>query len=276
MLMNKKTFTFLTFVLFLGFASCLPKANPENKKLLVLIETSEGPIKIMLYQETPQHRDNFIKLVNESYYDGTLFHRVIHEFMIQGGDPDSRLAKPGEALGNGGPGYTIPTEFQSHLFHKKGALAAAREPDRVNPERQSSGSQFYLVQGKIFTDDELDQMELRINDMLKQAAFFRFIEQGKALAVSNGEDVDMAKIQETASLRAEEEFINMQAYKIPLEQREVYKTLGGAPHLDQNYTVFGEIVEGIYVLDKIAATETDKKNRPVKDIKIISTEILEK
>ncbi len=276
MLMNKKTFTFLTFVLFLGFASCLPKANPENKKLLVLIETSEGPIKIMLYQETPQHRDNFIKLVNESYYDGTLFHRVIHEFMIQGGDPDSRLAKLGEALGNGGPGYTIPTEFQSHLFHKKGALAAAREPDRVNPERQSSGSQFYLVQGKIFTDDELDQMELRINDMLKQAAFFRFIEQGKALAVSNGEDVDMAKIQETASLRAEEEFISMQAYKIPLEQREVYKTLGGAPHLDQNYTVFGEIVEGIYVLDKIAATETDKKNRPVKDIKIISTEILEK
>lgn len=274
--MNKKTFTFLTFVLFLGFASCLPKANPENKKLLVLIETSEGPIKIMLYQETPQHRDNFIKLVNESYYDGTLFHRVINEFMIQGGDPDSRLAKPGEALGNGGPEYTIPTEFQSHLFHKKGALAAAREPDRVNPERQSSGSQFYLVQGKIFTDDELDQVELRINDMLKQVAFFRFIEQGKALAVGNGEDVDMAKIQETASLRAEEEFISMQAYKIPLEQREVYKTLGGAPHLDQNYTVFGEIVEGIYVLDKIAATETDQKNRPVKDIEIISIEILEK
>jgi len=274
--MNTKIFTYLTFMLVLFFVSCLPKKNLENKDHLVLIETSEGFIKIKLFQETPLHRDNFLKLVHESYYSGTLFHRVINEFMIQGGDPDSKLAKPGEVLGNGGPGYTIPAEFHVNLFHKKGALAAARERDRVNPERRSSGSQFYLVQGKKLTDDELDHVELRINDMLKQAAFFRFIEEEKTLAISKGEDVDMAKIQETASLRAEEEFINMQPYKIPLEQREVYKTLGGTPHLDQNYTVFGEIIEGMEVLDKIAAIETDNKNRPVKDVRIISMEIVNK
>ncbi|MEA1899026.1 MAG: peptidylprolyl isomerase, partial [Bacteroidota bacterium] len=268
--MYKKGFTLLAFVFLLVFVSCLPKTDPENKEFLVLIETSEGPIKIKLYQETPQHRDNFIKLVRESYYNGTLFHRVINEFMIQGGDPDSRLSKPGEVLGNGGPGYTVPAEFQPKLFHKKGALAAARERDKVNPQRRSSGSQFYLVQGKVFTDDGLDKMELRINDMLKQAAFFRFIEEEKVIALGKGQEVDMAKIQEAASLRAEVEFINMQPYKIPLEQREVYKTLGGTPHLDQNYTVFGEIVEGLGVLDKISATEVDDKNRPVKDIKIVS------
>lgn len=272
--MKKKVFTYLTFILILGLFSCLPKKNLENTYQLLLIETSEGFIKIKLYQETPQHRDNFIKLVQESYYNGTLFHRVMNEFMIQGGDPDSKLAKPGEALGNGGPGYTIPAEFHTQLFHKKGALAAARERDRVNPERRSSGSQFYLVQGKVLTDEELDHVELRINDMLKQAAFFRFIEEERAIAISNGKDVDMAKIQETASLKAEEEFINMEAYKIPPEQREVYKTLGGTPHLDQNYTVFGEIIEGFEILDKISVVETDNKNRPLKDVRIISIEIV--
>ncbi len=272
--MSTKIFTYLSLIFVLGLVSCLPKQNPENKDHLVLIETSEGFIKIKLFQETPQHRDNFIKLVNASYYNGTLFHRVMHEFMIQGGDPDSKFAKAGETLGNGGPGYTIPAEFQAHLFHKKGALAAARERDKVNPERRSSGSQFYLVQGKKFSDEELDRVELRINDMLKQAAFFRFIEEEKAAAINNGEDVDMSKIQEIASLRAEEEFINMQAYKIPVEQREVYKTLGGTPHLDQNYTVFGELVEGLDVLDKIAAVDTDDKNRPLKDVRIISIEIV--
>lgn len=272
--MNTKIFIYLSLIFVLGLFSCLPKKNLENNESMVLIKTSEGFIKIKLFQETPQHRDNFIKLVRESYYNGTLFHRVINEFMIQGGDPDSKLAKPGEALGNGGPGYTIPAEFQSHLFHKKGTLAAAREGDRVNPERRSSGSQFYLVQGEKFTDEELDQVELRINDMLKQSAFFKFLEEERAAAIINCEVVDMAKIQEIASLRAEEEFINMQAYKIPLNQREVYKTLGGTPHLDQNYTVFGEIVEGMDVLDKIAVTETDNKNRPVKDIRIIFIEIV--
>ena len=272
--MKKKAFTYLTFILVLGLFSCMPKKNLENTDQLLLIETSEGFIKIKLYQETPQHRDNFMKLVQESYYNGTLLHRVINEFMSQGGDPDSKLAKPGEALGNGGPGYTIPAEFHTQLFHKKGALAAARERDRVNPERKSSGSQFYLVQGKVLTDEELDHVELRINDMLKQAAFFRFIEEERAIAIGNGKDVDMAKIQETASLKAEEEFINMEPYKIPLEQREVYKTLGGTPHLDQNYTVYGEIVEGFEVLDKIAVVETDNKNRPVKDVRIISIEIV--
>jgi len=274
--MNTKIFTYLSLIFVLGLVSCLPKKNLENNDHLVFIETSEGFIKIQLFHETPQHRDNFLKLVSESYYNGTLFHRVINEFMIQGGDPDSKLAKSGEVLGNGGPEYTIPAEFQSHLFHKKGALAAARKGDRVNPERRSSGSQFYLVHGKKLSDEELDHVELRINDMLKQAAFFRFIEEERAAAINNGENVDMAKIQEIASLRAEEEFINMQAYKIPFDQRDVYKTLGGTPHLDQNYTVFGEIIEGMEVLDKIAASETDNNNRPLKDVRIISMEIVKK
>ena len=272
--MNTKVFIYWTFILIVGFVSCIPQKKHENNDNLILIETSEGFIKIKLFEETPQHRDNFIKLVKSSYYNGTLFHRVIKEFMIQGGDPDSKLAKQGEVLGNGGPGYTIPAEFQPHLFHKKGALAAAREGDRVNPERRSSGSQFYLVQGKKLTDEELDQVELRINDMLKQAAFFKFIKEERTLAISKGDNIDMAKIQEIASLRAEEKFVNMQSYKIPLDQREIYKTFGGTPHLDQNYTVFGEIIEGMIVLDKIAALKTDNKDRPVKDVRILSIEIV--
>ncbi len=271
-----KILYYLTIMLVLGASACFPKKNIENKEMFIMIETSEGFIKVKLYEETPLHRDNFLKLVHESYYNGTLFHRVINEFMIQGGDPDSKFAKPGVSLGNGGPGYTIPAEFRSHLFHKKGSLAAARQGDQMNPERRSSGSQFYFVQGKILTDEELDQVELRINKMLKQAVFFKFIEEERASAISNGEDIDMATIQETAALRSEEEFVNMQAYKIPPEQRKVYKTLGGTPHLDQNYTVFGEIIEGMEVLNKIAVVETNSSDRPVKDIRIISIDLIEK
>ena len=269
-----KILHYLILILVVGANSCFPNKELDNKETLVLIETSEGFIKLKLYDETPLHRDNFIKLIQESYYDGTLFHRVINEFMIQGGDPDSRFTKPGVALGNGGPGYTIPSEFRPNLFHKKGALAAARQGDQMNPERESSGSQFYFVQGKVLNDEDLDQVELRINNMLKQAAFFKFIEEEKSNDTISAGGVDMAKIQEIASLRAEEKFANMQPYKIPPGQREVYKVLGGTPHLDQNYTVFGEIIEGLEVLDKISIAETDDRDRPLKDIKIISIELV--
>jgi cyclophilin family peptidyl-prolyl cis-trans isomerase len=267
---------YLTFVLLVGTSSCFSNKTLENYETLVIVETSEGFIKLKLYNETPLHRDNFIKLIQQSYYDGTLFHRVINEFMIQGGDPDSRFAKPGEALGNGGPKYTIPSEFRPQLYHKKGALAAARQGDQMNPERRSSGSQFYIVHGKQFTDEDLDQVELRINNMLKLAAFFQFIEEEKSNDSISGDDIDMAKIQETASLRAEEKFANMQPYKIPPYQRDVYKMQGGVPHLDQNYTVFGEIIEGMEILDKIAVVDTDDRNRPLKNIIIISMKIVKK
>jgi peptidyl-prolyl cis-trans isomerase B (cyclophilin B) len=173
---------------------------------------------VKLYNETPIHRDNMIKLINEGFYKDQLFHRVIKDFMIQGGDPQSEGADPGVRLGNGGPGYTLPAEFNKNLFHKKGALAAARQGDQVNPEKESSGSQFYLVQGRVFTDEELEALKQR----------------------------GMGEVTEEAA--------------------EIYKRVGGTPHLDGSYTVFGEIVEGLDVLDRIAAVPTDRFNRPLTDV----------
>jgi len=194
-------------------------AKPKNQ--YIRIKTEFGECIVKLYNETPLHRDNFLKLAKEGYYNGTLFHRVIKDFMIQGGDPDSRNAKPDSLLGEGGPKYTIQAEFRDSLFHKKGVLAAAREGDNVNPKKESSGSQFYLVQGKVFTDEQLNSVEEK---RLK--------------------------------------------FKIPEWQRQVYKTIGGTPHLDRNYTVYGEIVVGLDMVDKIAALLTDRNNRPKKDVKL--------
>lgn len=177
-----------------------------------------GECIIMLYNETPLHRDNIISLIKKHVYEGSLFHRVIKDFMIQGGDPDSKNAKQGELLGNGSVGYTIPAEFRDSLFHKKGVLAAARDN---NPEKASSGSQFYIVQGKKFTDAGLDSLEE-----------------------------------------------NRLHFKIPAWQREVYKSIGGTPHLDKNYTVFGEVVMGFDMVDKIADVARDSNNRPVVDVKM--------
>ncbi len=201
----------------------------KDRKRDVLIQTSMGDMTVRLSDSTPLHRDNFLKLVKVHFYDSLLFHRVIKDFMIQGGDPNSRNAKPGEALGMGGPGYRVPAEFRQTLFHKKGVIAAARDN---NPEKASSGCQFYIVQGKTFTDTELDNLE-------------------------------------TTRLKR----------KIPAEQREVYKTLGGTPHLDQGYTVFGEVIKGTEVLDKIAAVETSKgadRDRPLQDVKIISMKLVKR
>ena len=191
---------------------------PQKAGKTVVITTEFGSIQLRLYDETPLHRDNFIKLVQEKYLDSTLFHRVINAFMIQGGDPDSKHAIAGSMLGNGGPAYTIPAEFRQGIFHKKGALAAAREGDQVNPSKASSGSQFYIVQGKVWTLDELNMLAKRM---------------GKTFSP---------------------------------EQIKTYTTLGGTPHLDDNYTVFGEIISGWEVLDKIAAVACDGNNRPLKDI----------
>ncbi|MBF90304.1 MAG: peptidylprolyl isomerase [Flavobacteriales bacterium] len=192
----------------------------SQERTTVLISTSFGDMMVELYNETPQHRDNFIKLVEERFYDGTLFHRVIPNFMIQGGDPDSKGAAPNVQLGNGGPGYTIPAEFVDGLFHKKGALAAARLGDAVNPKKESSGSQFYLVQGQDFTEEKLWSFGLR---------------SGK---------------------------------KYTQEQTKTYRTIGGTPHLDGAYTVFGEVVKGLEVIELIANQKRDKNNRPLKDVEI--------
>jgi peptidyl-prolyl cis-trans isomerase B (cyclophilin B) len=205
----------------------------KDRKRDVLMQTTMGDMVIRLSDSTPLHRDNFLKLVKVGFYDSILFHRVIKNFMIQGGDPNSKRAVAGEPLGNGGPGYTIPAEFRKTLFHKKGALAAARTGDNVNPTKASSGSQFYIAQGKVFTDAGLDSVET-----------FRL----------NGR-------------------------KIPADQREVYKTIGGIPHLDQGYTVYGEVVKGLEVLDKIAAVQTSRaqdRDRPLQDVRIIKAKLIKR
>jgi cyclophilin family peptidyl-prolyl cis-trans isomerase len=197
-----------------------PAPVQKEPERMVLISTEFGEIKVKLYNETPLHRDNFLKLAGEEFYNGLLFHRVINEFMIQGGDPDSRNAKAGKQLGNGGPGYTIPAEIVPGLFHKKGVLAAARLGDNVNPRKESSGSQFYIVQGKVFTNEELDFFESRTG------------------------------------------------VKYSAAQRAAYTTLGGTPHLDGGYTVFGEVIEGLEVVDKLAKVAVDGNSRPLHDMKM--------
>jgi cyclophilin family peptidyl-prolyl cis-trans isomerase len=205
----------------------------KDRKRDVLMQTTMGDLVIRLSDSTPLHRDNFLKLVKVGYYDSVLFHRVMKDFMIQGGDPDSKRAAVGKPLGNGGPGYTVPAEFRKTLFHKKGVIAAARTGDNMNPTKASSGSQFYIVQGKTFTDAGLDSVET-----------FRL----------NGR-------------------------KIPAEQRQAYKTIGGTPHLDQGYTVYGEVVKGLDVIDKIAAVQTSKaqdRDRPLQDVRIIKAKLVKR
>lgn len=217
-----KKFLFAGILFFLAACSSTKNAASKLPGARVKLTTDSGVIVLRLYNQTPLHRDNFLKLVKQHYFDSLLFHRVIKNFMIQGGDPNSKNAKGGIQLGNGGPSYTIPAEFDTSLFHKKGVLAAARNGDNENPKKASSGSQFYIVQGKKFTDAGLDSVET-----------FR-----------------------------------LKGRKLPLSHREVYKTIGGAPHLDMNYTVFGEVESGLEAVDKIASASRDSNNRPLNDIRM--------
>ena len=209
----------------IGFIVLLSSAEAKNRK--VKIVTTKGTIVVLLSDKTPKHRDNFIKLVKQGFYDSIIFHRVIKEFMIQAGDPDTKKTEAGKRYGNGGLNYKIPAEFDTSLFHKRGVLAAARNN---NPEKASSSCQFYIVQGKIFTDSSLNDVQLK----------------------------------------------RMEGRVIPAHQREVYKNLGGAPHLDQNYTVFGELIKGMNVVDKIASAERDQYDRPKEDIRILKMKLKKK
>ncbi|WP_052496423.1 peptidylprolyl isomerase [Pedobacter lusitanus] len=206
---------FLTLLLFFCLNAVFA-TGPKHQ--YIKITTAQGECIIMLYNKTPQHRDNIVKLVKKGFYNGTLFHRVINSFMIQGGDPDSKNAPAGKELGNGDVGYTVPAEFRDSLFHKKGVLAAARDD---NPLMASSGCQFYLVQGKKFTDAQLDSMEVK-----------------------------------------------RLHFKIPQWEREIYKKTGGVPHLDKKYTVYGEVISGLPLIDTIASVKTDSNNRPLTDVKM--------
>lgn len=230
-------YSICVFLMFSLTISCFAQDSTirkKDRKRDVMLVTSLGNIVIRLSDSTPLHRDNFLKLVKIHYYDGILFHRVIQQFMVQAGDPNSRNASAGQGLGNGGPSYTIPAEFRTSLFHKKGVIAAARTGDKENPLKASSGSQFYLTQGKKFSDAGLDSVET----------------------------------------------YRLKGRKIPADQREVYKTLGGTPHLDQNYTIFGEVVKGLEVIDRIAAVPTSKgpadRDRPLEDVKIIEAKLIKR
>jgi cyclophilin family peptidyl-prolyl cis-trans isomerase len=257
--------------------SCLETNKTSNQvedKIMVRIETVFGNIDIKLYNETPLHRDNFVKLVKEGYYEDLIFHRVIENFMIQGGDPGSRGAGPDERLGGGGPGYTIPAEINDALFHRKGAIAAARQGDNVNPERESSGSQFYIVKGTVFTREQLSQMESQINDRQIQSMTSRIFRELEREAINSDTQPDYSEISEKVSARVDDHFREAGYFAFSERQNEIYSTIGGTPHLDGGYTVFGETVNGLDVIDKIAGVETGLADRPVSDI-VMSIRILD-
>ncbi len=261
----------ILIILFVLYNACLSFAQRvENKQTKILIETDFGSIKIRLYNETPLHRDNFIKLVKEHYYDSLLFHRVIQHFMIQGGDPDSKYADSTKDLGNGGPSYTIPAEFNPKLFHKKGVLAAARDNDLENPTQTSSGSQFYIVQGNVFTDSMLQQVAKKItewklfNTIINRKENKHFVEEYQQVQRIDGKKA----IMDTIYKIVQQELPYTKPYMFTPEQIKAYKTIGGTPHLDGSYTVFGEVYEGLEVVDKIAAQKTNTQDRPLKEIRM--------
>lgn len=271
----KKLFTPLFFIIvsFLVSASFKFPHQSNSEEIRLMIVTDYGTIKLKLYNETPVHRDNFVKLIKEHYFDSLMFHRVIQNFMIQGGDPDSKNAPPLIELGNGGPGYTIPAEFNSKLFHKKGVLAAARDSDLENPSQASSASQFYIVQGKVYNDSLLDVQAKRIT----QRKLFNTVvnrDENKALLtkyqafVKLHQEDSMTFLNDIITKKVEEELPNAKPYAFTPEQIKAYTSIGGTPHLDQSYTIFGEVYEGIEVIDSIAKQKVDKNNRPFKDMRM--------
>jgi peptidylprolyl isomerase len=269
---------FLLYTLLILFCSMSTEANAKSN--IVLIETSMGNIKIRLYDETPKHRDNFLKLVSQHYYDSLLFHRVIKGFMVQGGDPESKGAPASKSLGSGGPGYQIPAEIvYPQLFHKRGALSAARTGDQMNPKKESSGSQFYIVWGDVYSQVQLAGME----DQLKQKAMQSYFQ---SLAVqrmdtiqkmqNTNDQAGLNKLQTELVTLTESEFKkNPTKGGFTAEQKKQYSTIGGTPHLDGEYTVFGEVIEGLDIVGKIQSAQTGSQDRPTTDI-LMKMSIVEK
>jgi cyclophilin family peptidyl-prolyl cis-trans isomerase len=272
--MKKEIFSvFLLFALLSD--SCAGNKETGTK---IRFETSYGVIVVRLYSKTVRHQANFVKLVNKGFYNGVLFHRVISGFMIQAGDPESKTAKPGEALGAGDVGYTIPAEFiYPEYYHKRGALAAAREGDASNPSKASSGCQFYIVVGKTFSDSELDSLET-VNKNKFLDSFFQEMVNAKQEEIKkyrnegNQQKLDALRdsILKVVAFKTEKNT----SYKFTLQQRTDYKTIGGTPHLDGAYTVFGEVTEGLDIIEKISKAKTGPNDRPVTDIKVIKAEVV--
>ncbi len=268
----KRTITTL-FVTVLLISSCAQ----DKKDVVVTIKTSYGDMVAILYEETPKHKANFIKLAKEHYFDSLLFHRVIQGFMIQGGDPNSKKAKPGENLGSGGPGYTIDAEIMPQYFHEKGALSAARLSDQVNPQKASSGSQFYIVQGTVISPNDVnnlrfDQMQLMtgLRKMFEDPANKPLLDSLNQLYFSGDMQAYQSRLFALAP-RVEKATGLKVIRNIPDAQIKAYTTVGGAPHLDGQYTVFGKVIKGLEVIDKIAAVQRDASERPLEDIRMVVT-----
>ena len=236
----------------------------------VRISTNYGDIVVRLYDETPEHRDNFLKLAREGYYDGTLFHRVIKGFMIQGGDPDSKGAPAGKHLGTGGPEYTLPAEFvYPQYYHKRGVLSAARQGDQVNPERRSSGSQFYIVWGKKYNEAELKQMAKQLDGQRGQQIFNELAAQHRdsiQAMYKAGDRKGLMELQNKLAAETDKILQTTPGFTFTPEQVKDYTTIGGTPHLDNQYTVFGEVVEGLDVVEKIQSVATGSADRPKEDV----------
>lgn len=252
----------------IGTVALFTFCSNKEKDYIITLKTSKGDIKIYLYDETPRHKENFIKLVEDGFYDGLLFHRVIRDFMIQTGDPASREAKPGQKLGSGDPGYTIPAEFNEKLFHEKGAVAAARQPDQVNPEKASSGSQFYIVQGQKFPEESLavnrEMLILYFRMLLSEEEYAGLRED--VIRLQSEQKYDSLEALATLYKDTVETRYDVNVDR-PVERIQKYAEVGGTPHLDDSYTVFGKVVEGLDVVDQIANADT-RGERPVEDIVI--------
>ena len=263
------------------FAACgagSKKSNDMEKRTQVKIETTMGDIVVELYNETPKHRDNFIKLAKEGMYDSTLFHRVIRQFMIQAGDPESKTANDTAMLGGGDVGYTIPAEFVPKYFHKKGALAAARMGDDVNPNRESSGCQFYIVTGRKFREAQLLDMagqknNARVDEIFNELARKHMKEIYKLRKA--GDNEALLELQDSLEAQAYAQYKEEEPFMFTPEQLAAYSTIGGAPHLDGAYTVFGQVVSGIETVKKIEGTKTGKADRPVENVRILKMSVVE-
>lgn len=274
-------------ILFTLMACCLMACTGGQKKTtnmetgnetLVRLETTMGNITVKLYNETPKHRDNFIKLTKEGTYDSTLFHRVIKNFMIQAGDPQSKTATDTTTLGNGDVGYTLPAEFNPKFFHKKGALAAARLGDEVNPNKESSGCQFYIVTGRKFSEAQMISMENQLNDARLETVFNELARKHMKEIYKMrkaGDNDGLLELQDSLEAQARGIVAKEPALKFSREQIAAYTTVGGAPHLDGAYTVFGEVTEGMEVIDKIQAVKTNRADRPETDVRILKATVIE-
>lgn len=266
----------LSILFVLMMVACAEKPLDPTKPVYVEIETTAGDVTVVLYDDTPLHRDNFIKLCQSGEYEGMLFHRVIKEFVVQGGDPASKACEPGALYGDGDGGYTVPAEILPNHFNKRGALIDAKEVDAINLDRASAGTQFCFVQGKVLNDKELDEKEARINEIRRNWLYYRLRDELKRSRPELAADSMESELHTEVSILLEDSLAALGPVVIPAERREVYKTIGGVPHLDGSVTIFGEVVEGFDIVERITLMKTDKNDRPLHDVMIKSTKVFQR